>query len=93
MHTDNLSSTLQYTYVILKGSINYESMFLGISRLGRGSWFPYDVFEKDDPKLPRKRKVSSYYEEEEAPVEFASKVEEYYHHFLSSDWNSCQLYL
>ena len=24
----------------------------------------------------------SYYEEEEAPVEFVSKVEEYYHHFL-----------
>ena len=31
--------------------------------------FPY-VFEKDDPKLP------SLYEEEKAPVEFVSKVEE-----------------
>ena len=33
--------------------------------------------KKDDPKLPRKRKVSSHYEEEEAPIEFASQVEEY----------------
>ena len=35
----------------------------------RGRYFPY-VFEKDDPKLPIR------YEEEEAPVEFLSKVEE-----------------
>ena len=35
-------------------------------------------FEKDDPKLPGKRKVSNHYEEGEAPVEFVSKVEEYY---------------
>ena len=33
-------------------------------------------------KLPRKRKVSSHYEEEEAPVEFVSKVEEYYLHLF-----------
>ena len=39
MHTDNLSSTRQYTHAILKGMINYESMFLGISRLGSGNWF------------------------------------------------------
>ena len=51
---------------------------------GRGSQFPY-AFEKDDPKLPSKRNVSSHYEEEEAHVEFASKVEEYDHHFLSSN--------
>ena len=31
------------------------------------------VFEKDDPKLSRKRNVLSYYEEEEAPVEFQQK--------------------
>ena len=35
--------------------------------------------EIDDPKPPKKRKVSSHYEEEEAPVEFVSKVEEHYH--------------
>ena len=34
--------------------------------------------EKDDPKLPKKRKVSDYYEEGEPPVKFISKVEEYY---------------
>ena len=34
--------------------------------------------EKDDPKLPRKIKVLSNYEEGEAPVEFSSKTEEYY---------------
>ena len=54
-------------------------MFFNITMYERGSQFSY-VFEKDDPKLPRKRKVLSYYyEEEEAPVEFVSKVEEYYH--------------
>ena len=37
--------------------------------------FPY-VFEKDQPKLPRKRNVLSYYEKEEAPAEFVSKVGE-----------------
>ena len=34
------------------------------------------MFEKDDPKLPRKRKVSSHYVEEDTPVEFVSKAEE-----------------
>ena len=64
-------------------------MFCNTTRYGRGSQFPY-VFEKEDPKLSRKRKVSSHYEEEEeeeeekeAPAEFVSKVKEYYHHFLS----------
>ena len=33
--------------------------------------------EIDDPRLPRKRKVSSHYEEGEAPVEFVSTVEEH----------------
>ena len=32
--------------------------------------------EIDDPKLPRKRKVLSHYEEGEAPVEFVSTVAE-----------------
>ena len=59
-------------------------MFFKILRYGRGSCFPY-AFEKDDPKLPRKRKVSSHYEIEEAPVEFVSKVEEHLRHFLSSN--------
>ena len=56
-------------------------MFFNITRYERGSQFSY-VFEKDDPKLPRKRNVSSHYEEEEAHVEFVSKVEEYDHHFF-----------
>ena len=47
-------------------------MFFNIARYGRESYFPY-VFEKDDPKLPGKRKVSSHYEEEEAPLEFYLK--------------------
>ena len=42
----------------------------------------FHVFEKDDPKLPRKRKFLNYYEEEEAPVEFVSNVKEYYLHFF-----------
>ena len=51
-------------------------MFYNIAKYERGSQFSY-VFEKDDPKLPRKRKVLSYYEEEEAPVEFVYTVEKY----------------
>ena len=51
-------------------------MFFNITRYGRGSQFPY-VFEKDDPKLPAKRKVLSHYKTEEASVEFISKVDEY----------------
>ena len=35
----------------------------------RGEASFHMVFEKDDCKLPRKRKVSSHYEEGEAPVE------------------------
>ena len=35
-------------------------------------------FKKDDPKLLRKKKCLSYYVEEEAPIEFVSKVEKYY---------------
>ena len=36
------------------------------------------VFEEDDHKLPRKRKVWSHYEHGEAPIEFVSKAEKYY---------------
>ena len=56
-------------------------MFSNIIRYKTGSWLSY-VFEKDDPKLPRKRNVSSHYEEEKAPVEFVYKVEEYYLHLF-----------
>ena len=56
-------------------------MFFNIASYERGSYFSY-VFEKDDPKLPKKRKVSRHYEEEEAPVEFVSKVAECYHQFF-----------
>ena len=56
-------------------------MFFSITKYERGSYFSY-VFEKDNPKLPRKRKVLSHYEEEEALVDFVSKVEEYYHHLF-----------
>ena len=44
-----------------------------------------NVFEKDDPKLTRKRKNLSHYEEEEATVEFASKIEEHYNSFFLSN--------
>ena len=56
-------------------------MFFNIIRYESGSQFSY-VFEKDDPKLPRKRKILNHGEEEEAPVEFVSKVEENYLHFF-----------
>ena len=35
--------------------------------------------EIDDQKLPKKRKVSSHFEEAEAPVKFASIAAEHYH--------------
>ena len=44
-------------------------------------------------KLPRKRKVSNHYEEEEAPVEFVSTVEEHYRQILYQAIRyGCQLY-
>ena len=54
-------------------------MFFNITRYKRGSQVLYDI-EKDDPKLPRKK--GRRCEEEEAPVKFVSKVEEYYQDFL-----------
>ena len=65
-------------------SVNCKNMFFNIIRDDRGSSFSY-VFEKDDSRLPGKRKVLSYYAEEEAPVKFVSKVEKYYLLFLSSN--------
>ena len=40
------------------------------------AFFSARKVEIDDPKLPRKRKVLSHYEEGEAPVEFVSTVAE-----------------
>ena len=40
--------------------------------------------EIDDPKPPKKGNVLSHYEKGEAPVEFASTVEEHYHQILIS---------
>ena len=56
-------------------------MFFNIARYERESQLS-QVFEKDDPKLPRKKKVLIHYQEEEAPVEFVSKVEEYVNFFI-----------
>ena len=39
-------------------------------------------FEKDEPKLLRKRKVLDHYEEGETSVELISKVEEHYRQFF-----------
>ena len=48
--------------------------------------------EINDQKPPKKRNVSSHYEEGEAPAEFVSIVEEHYHQiFISAEilhWNS-----
>ena len=40
--------------------------------------------EIDDPKLPKKRKVSSHYQGGEATVEFVSTIEERYCQFFIS---------
>ena len=63
--------------------MSVNCMFFNITRYERGIYFSY-VFEKADRKIPGKRKFSSHYEEEEALVEFVSKVKKYYHHFLLS---------
>ena len=52
-------------------------MFVNITRYGR----------KDDPKLTKKEMFHYEEEEGEAPVKLASKVKEYYHFFLSSNYN------
>ena len=54
--TDNLASTLQYTHVMLKRSVNCKTMFFNIKRHRRGSKFPYDVFEKMTPNYLEKEK-------------------------------------
>ena len=40
--------------------------------------------EIDDPKPPKMRNVLTRYEKREAPVEFASTVEEHYHQIFIS---------
>ena len=48
--------------------------------------------ETNNPKLPRKRKVPSRYEDGEAPTEFVSTVEEHYRQFfLPNNQYGCQL--
>ena len=39
-------------------------------------------FEKDDSKLPRRRKVPSHCEDGQTPLELVFKVEEYYRQFF-----------
>ena len=87
-HTDNLSSSLQHTYLscyeaqqitkvclsTLKG-MREEASFHIFFKKARAS---AQKLEVNDPKLPRKRKVPSRYEDGEAPAEFASTVEEHY---------------
>ena len=63
----------------LQRSLNYK-IFSTLQ--GMGDEVCFHVFEKEDPKLPRKTKLSSHYEEEKAPVEFISKVKEHYHDFF-----------
>ena len=41
-------------------------------------------FEKNDPKVPSKIKVSSHYEEGKANVEFVSKVQQCYQDFYQA---------
>ena len=77
MHKDNLSSSPCHVIKVSK----LQKYVLQHYKNEKGSYI-CNVFEKDDPKLPRKRKVLSYYEEREAPIEFLFKVEEYYLHFF-----------
>ena len=56
-------------------------MFLNNTRYERANYLS-QVFENDNPKLPRKGEVSSHYEGKEAHIDFVTKVEEYLHFFI-----------
>ena len=58
-----------------------EASFLMIFEKVRASKWKLEI---DDPKLPKKRKVSSHYEEGEAPVEIVSTAEEHYRQIFIS---------
>ena len=73
---------LEYNWVFFY-SIIHTHHVIKLSKLQKYVFQHYKVrkrklIEKDDPKLPKKRKVSGHYEEGEAPVKFIPKVEEYY---------------
>ena len=87
-HTDNLSSTLQHTHLscyeaqqtakvrlsTLKGMREEVSFQMCFEKVGASA----QKLEVNDPKLPRKRKVPSRFEDGEASAEFTSTVEEHY---------------
>ena len=77
MHTDYLSSTLQYTPVIKLYKL--QKYVFQHDKVWERKLVSVCFFEKDDSKLPRKRNVSSHCEEGKAFVEFVFIVEEYYH--------------
>ena len=58
-----------------------EASFLMIFEKVRASKWKLEI---DDPKLPKKRKLSSHYEEGEAPVEIVSTAEEHYRQIFIS---------
>ena len=88
-HTDNSSSTYDKhkctCHIIkLRKLQNYVFQLQGMREEGSFRMFfekvraPKRKLEINDPKLPKKRKVSSHYEEGEAPAQFVSTVEEHY---------------
>ena len=88
-HTDNLSSTLQHTYLTCHEAQQIAKVCLSTLKGMREEASFHMFFEKvrasaqklevNDPKLPRKRKVPNRYEDGKAPAEFISTVEEHYH--------------
>ena len=89
-HTDNLSSTLQHTHTHLSCYEAQQIAKVSLSMLkGMREEASFHMFfekvrasaqklEVNDPKLPRKRKGPSRYEDGEAPAEFVPTVEEHY---------------
>ena len=92
-HTNNSSFTLGYTYVhVIKLSKLQIYVFHHYKAWERKLVFAHFLrklvskrkLEIDDPKLPKKRKVSSHYQGGEATVEFVSTIEEHYCQFFIS---------
>ena len=67
MNTDNLSSSLQYTHVMLQRSENCKSIVSTLEGMREKVSF-HMFLKRMTPNYLEKRKVLSYYEEEEVHV-------------------------
>ena len=84
MQTDNLPSTLQYTHGHVIKVSELQVCFSTLQGMGEEVTF-HMFLKKRTPNYLEKEKFRVIMEEEQGPVDFVSKVKEYYHKFLSSN--------